>query len=284
MNFFNKLPTITYNNNMARNIMARAKLSDTTKANSRLFIPYTTGGEDRIDTLSQHYYGTPNYTWLIWFANETIDPYYGMALSEYDLEQFIISKYGSLAEAQRRIIHYKNNWATDKTVITVSTFNNMRGGTQKYWQPVLDYNLNVKSYVRRNDDQIVNTNRIASLSFAGVSGEFIVGEEIQVESNPTTYGFCAYADSTTATIQHVTGSFGAGQTVIGKQSGAVALLSDANNLVSASAAYYDADYWTAVTAYEYEVELNERKREILLMDAMYASQADLELKRVMTEL
>lgn len=266
---------------MAKNILARAKLSDATKANSRLFLPYTTGGDERVDTISTQYYGTPGYTWLIWFANDTIDPYYGMALNEYDLEQYIITKYGSLADAQRKIVHYKNNWESDPTKITVNTFNGMQAGSQKYWSPILDYNFNVTGYTRKRDDQILNTNRIAQITISNSTGEFKAGEEIQSTSDSTIYGFCTYSDAATITIQHVSGSFATDMTVFGKESGSQATVTSANNRVSVTSAYTDAYYWSPVTGYEYEIAVNESKKTILLMDAMQAGQADYELKRVM---
>lgn len=282
MNFFNKLPTITYDNNLAVNILARAKLSDSTKANSRLFLPYALGGDERIDTLSNQYYGSPGYTWLVWFANETVDPYYGLPLNEYDLEQYIISKYGSVAAAQRKIKHYKNNWADDDRRISVAAFNNLSNGTQKYWQPVLDYNLNVAQYARRADDQILNTNRIGTISIANSTGSFIIGEEVQDSLDSTTYGFVTYADSTTITVQHLQGTFDTDATLFGKESGSTATVTEANNFVTTTSAFDESYYWSAVTFYDYEVELNEIKKNIVLLDAAQSAQAEQELKRVMS--
>lgn len=281
MNFFNKLPTITYNGNLARNIMARAKLSDSTKANSRLFYPYTTSGEERVDNLSHQYYGSPGYSWLIWFANETIDPYYGMALSEYDLEQFIINKYGSIGLAQRKIAHFKINWKEDETRITAALYNSFSTGEQKYWEPVLDYNLNIKGYKRKQDDQILNTNRISSIAVVNSSGTFKQGEEIRVNGDSSKYGFCTYTDETNITLQHVEGIFGISNTVIGIESGASAVVTSVNNLLSTTSAFTEPRYWIPVTYYDYEVELNEKKKEIVLLDAMKKNAAEQELNRVM---
>lgn len=282
MNFFNKLPTITYNGNIARNIMARAKLSDAAKANSRLFFPYVTSGEERVDNLSQQYYGNPGYTWLIWFANETIDPYYGMALSEYDLEQYIITKYGSISLAQRKISHYKLNWRDATAGITVDVYNSFAFGEQKYWEPILDYNLNVRGYRRKQEDQILNTNRVGSLTITLTSGQFKVGEEVCVIDNPAIYGFITYCDNQAITAQHLQGLFSAGATLIGKESGAQALLTAVNNFVDTTSAFTEARYWSPVTYYEYEVEQNEKKKEILLVDAAQKNMAELELTRVMS--
>jgi hypothetical protein len=282
MNFFNKLPTINYNGNIARNIMARAKLSDSAKANSRLFYPYTTSGEERVDNLSQQYYGSPGYTWLIWFANETIDPYYGMALNEYDLEQYIITKYGSTSLAQRKISHYKVNWSDASSGITVDLYNSLNNGDQKYWEPILDYNLNVRGYRRKQEDQILNTNRVGALNIVANTAAFKIGEEVCDINNSAIYGFITYSDDTSITAQHLQGNFNAGSIVIGKESGAQATVTFANNFVATTSAFTEAKYWSPVTYYEYEVEENEKKKEIQLVDAMQKNIAEQELIRVMS--
>ena len=74
---------------------------------------------------------------------------------------------------QAKISHYKLNWESDNTAISVNTFENMQQGTQKYWEPVLDYNLNVKAYRRKREDQIINTNRIATVNITSTTGTLI---------------------------------------------------------------------------------------------------------------
>lgn len=282
MNFFNKIPTITYNNNLARNIMARAKLSDTTKANSKLFFPYVMNEADRIDHLSNSYYGSPNYTWLIWFANETIDPYYDLPLSELELIDFIASKYGSVEMAQRKIAYFKNNWEDDQTTITTSAFESITDGGKKYWQPMLDYNLNVLGYKRKQEDQYLNTNRMASFDVTNVTGTFKAGEEIQKDG--TNYGFHVSSDSTTVVIQHVYGYFYIGDTIVGKESGATATIVTAQNVISTTSAYSQSNYWKAVSYFDHELYENDKKKKILLLDAQQATRAEQELKRVMDTL
>lgn len=281
MNFFNKIPTITYDGQLVRNIMARAKLSDTTKNNNQLFFEYTDSGEVRADTLSYQYYKNPGYSWLIWFANEIIDPYYDMALSSYDFEQFIIGKYGSIELAQRKIVHYKLNGADSNADITIEAYENLQPNTKKYWEPILDYNLNVKVYTRKRDDQILNTNRVGSINFINATGTFKQGEEIQQLDDTTVYGFCTFADSSTLTVQHLQRSFRVNTTIVGKESGAQAQVVAVNNFLATTAAYTNSSYWSPVTYYDYEYDLNEKKKQILLMDAMQVSRAEQELIRVM---
>lgn len=282
MNFFNKIPTITYGNDLARNIMARAKLSDTTKANSKLFFPYVMNEADRIDHLSNSYYGSPNYTWLIWFANETIDPYYDLPLSELELIDFITSKYGSVELAQRKIAYFKNNWEEDQSTISTSAFNAITDSSKKYWQPILDYNLNVQGYRRKQEDQFLNTNRMASFQITNATGKFKIGEEIQKDG--TNYGFHVSSDNSIIIIQHVYGYFYVGDTIVGKESGTTATIVSAENVIATTSAYEQSNYWKAVSYFEHEINENEKKKKILLLDAQQASRAEQELKRVMDTL
>lgn len=279
MNYFNKLPTITYDNKVAVNILARAKLSDQTKGDRRLFLPYTTTDGDRVDMISQAYYGNPGYSWLIWFANETVDPYYEMSLSELDLQDYIISKYGSIELSQRKIAFYRTNGKSDTRVLTPLQYSALPYGEQKYWEPVLDYLLNIKEYRRKDEPQEVATNRIGSIDITGLTGQFKIGEEVQYTG--TNYGFCTFASNTVITVNNITGAFEANTTIIGKESGAQATVVACNNAISTTQAYDQSQYWEAVTFYDYEIEQNEIKKEILLMDNRYTTQTEQQLKRTL---
>lgn len=279
MNYFNKLPTVTYDNKIAVNILARAKLSDQTKGDSRLFLPYTMSDGDRVDTLSQAYYDNPGYTWLIWFANETVDPYYGMPLSEIDLEDYIIQKYGSTELSQRKVKFYRTNGRVDDRTLSKNEYAGLPNGEQKYWEPVLDYLLNVKEYKRKDEPQEITTNRIGSIDISSVTGQFKVGEEVQYTG--TNYGFCTFVSNTQLTVNNITGNFVVGTVIIGKESGARATVAACNNAISTTLAYEQPLYWEAVTYFDYELEENEKRKEILLMDVRYTTQAEQELKRTL---
>ena len=64
MNYFNKLPTIIYDGQLAKNLLARAKLSDSTRNNKLTFQRYTINELDRVDVLSNYYYDNPGYSWF----------------------------------------------------------------------------------------------------------------------------------------------------------------------------------------------------------------------------
>jgi hypothetical protein len=51
--------------------------------------------------------------------------------------------------------------------------------------------------------------------------------------------------------------------------------------VSVTPADTDNAYWDAVSFFDYEIEENQKKREVLLVDSRYKSQVEQELKRVL---
>ena len=282
MNYFNKLPLITYDNNIAVNIMARAKLSDNIKSDRSALLPYTLEDGDRMDTVARAYYGNAGYSWLIWFSNETVDPYFDMPLGDLDFQEYMRTKYGSIELAQRKIAFYRTNGAVDDRKITTAQFNSFVNGEQKYWEPELDYLLNIKGYVRNTNPQTINTSRIASITFTqtGIqSGQFKVGEEIQ--QSGTVYGFATYVSNSQLTVQHVNGNYTVGATVTGRESGAKGTIVAANNTVATTQAFNDVTYWQPITFYDQEMEQNELKREIFLTDSRLKNQIEQDLKRAM---
>lgn len=277
MNFFDKLPTITYNNMLCKNLLARAVISTKVREQKEAFYPYVMDGNDRMDIVSNDYYNTPGYTWLIWMTNNIIDPYFGTPLSEFDLTQHIIKKYGSQEAANRKIKCYRSNWYDNVSeTLTPDAYNGLSSNLKKYYEPVLDVYMNLNHYHRKREDLIVNTNRIVGITISNPVGSFIEGEEIQTDG--TNYGFVTYSTETTVTAQHITGTFTG--TITGQESGATATVDNVETLTE-TIAYVDVDYWAPVSFYEFEIELNEMRKSIKLLDPRFAKQAENDLKRIM---
>jgi hypothetical protein len=278
MNYFNKIPTIIYDGQVAKNLLARAKLSDKTMKSKGTFYPYTMDDTDRADTISQHYYEKPGYTWLIWMANNIIDPYYSLALTEDDFNNHIISKYGSQAKAMRKIAFYRTKFNSE-TRISVSQYSALTPRFMKYYEPVLDAYGSIIEYRRKVDKDITNTNKIITLTLSNVTSRLTVGEEVQVDG--TNYAFVTLVDGSTISCQHVNGTFASGDSITAKESGITATVVSATTIIE-TIAFTDAAYWEAISYYDYERELNEDKKEVNLLDVRYKSQAESELKRLMS--
>ena len=62
---------------------------------------------ERADTLSLRYYGGFEYVWLIFLANNILDPIFDWPLSQDELRKHIICKYGSLTADNSGVHHYE---------------------------------------------------------------------------------------------------------------------------------------------------------------------------------
>lgn len=277
MNYFNKIPTISYNNYIAKNLLVRARLSDQLRRSKTSFLPYEIEEGDRIDILSNLYYDDPGYTWLVWMTNNSIDPYYDQPLDQNDFIDFIKQKYGSFSVAARKISFYRNNWYDNIDVeLSPNAFNALSNSTQKYFEPVLNNTRQVAKFRRKREDHQLHTNKIITFDTSNLAGTFIVGEEVR--TNPTNFAFVTFANSTVMSCQHVTGTLSG--SITGQQSNASATVGTIT-VISETLASTESVFWSPVTLFEHEQEINEAKKAIKLLDVRFRNQAEDDIKRVM---
>lgn len=290
MKFFNKFPTIAYNGQVVKNFMARVRLSDETLANRSLFYPYTQDESDRVDTISSKYYDHSDYMWLIFLANDIVDPYYDMFVKYSDFDKFIVKKYGSIANAYQQIAFWRNNWVTDETEITISHYENtLPAIAKKYWDPITDqYNI-VQGYRRKQEDWIVDTNMIVQTTIANVNGSFTVGERVsQTYSNNqvTANAVVTFSNSTVLTLKHVIGSedilasnSSVTLTITGLSSNATANIQTISTTLNITDA--EANYWSPVSYYDYEDELNAKRKTFDMIDSRAKGEIETQLKKAL---
>lgn len=281
MKYFEKLPIISYNGFTARNLMARAALTNDTRDSRSLYLPYSLEDDMRPDTLAQAYYDNPDYAWLVWMSNNTIDPYYDYYLNDSDFDAFIAKKYGSIEAAMGEPAFYRNNYMNDSTTLTPTAFDNLPAAYKKYYRPLLDSTLRVSAYIRKKRDWVVNTNRIITFTLTtALVDTFQVGERIEVTNDSSINAYVTYADSTTVTCQHVNGTFIPGRSIVGKTSNATAAISDVT-VISVAIPEEEYVFWQPITKYDYERELNDQKRNMKLIDNRYKQTIENELRRVL---
>ena len=286
MKFFNKLPIISYNGQVARNFLARARLTEETRNNNNIFYPYTVTEQDRIDHISHKYYDDSDYMWMIYLANDIVDPYFDLYLNDTNFDRFITDKYGSIANAQQQIIYWRNNWETDDTELSVSGFESLPSYAKKYYNPKIDRYNNAYSYERKQEDLIVDTNQIVTV-VVEATGTFTIGEKVTqtfANSSVAANAIVTFANSTQITLKHIIGEVEVSNstvttTITGISSAATA------NAQSLSVRYavpsLEAVYWSPVSYYDHEAENNARKKTIQLIDTRLKGEVERELKKVM---
>ena len=128
--YFSDFPQIEYQAKIARFIMARPRIASSLLSNPAAVYSYTVNNDLRPDQVAHLYYGDSELLWLIFLANNIVDPYYGWPLTQNVFEDFLISKYGSIALAKSTIKHYRYQekdketdelWQT-KEIVTKETY------------------------------------------------------------------------------------------------------------------------------------------------------------------
>ena len=118
--YFKNFPIIEYNAKIARNIIARPRLKESILSNPLAFYDYVIEHDMRPDQVAAGYYKDPSLLWLIFLANDIVDPYYEWPLTQEQFRRHLIAKYGSVEEAQSKILHYKHK--TNGTIISTDTY------------------------------------------------------------------------------------------------------------------------------------------------------------------
>lgn len=98
MEYFRYLPIIEYSDNQATNILVRGAVRDYIKNNIYTYYPYDVTDSDRPDIVADWYYGNSRYAWLIFYANDIVDPYYGWPFTYREFKDYIEGKYGDNSE------------------------------------------------------------------------------------------------------------------------------------------------------------------------------------------
>lgn len=120
--YFKLFPQVKYGDVVLTDVTRRAKFLESLGSNPLTFLPYTVDEGDRPEDVAFYYYGDPGYVWLIYLANNIVDPYTDWVMSDEDFNNYIIKKYetqsgstglGVIAWTQNttiteNILHYEN--------------------------------------------------------------------------------------------------------------------------------------------------------------------------------
>ena len=169
--YFNRYPLVDYGGQVAKNIMIRTDFTPETEADLNSKFDFSISDElQRPDNLSQSYYDNPYYDWVIYMANDIVDPYHDYYRSSSDLNKFIAAKYGSVANAQNQVLYYRNDWAaTSGDQLSKSVYNNLDESIKKYYKPIIDNTNNIVAYERIEEDWTKSTNKIQELTVSNTT-------------------------------------------------------------------------------------------------------------------
>jgi len=287
--YFEKFPITSYSNTNVVDITKRSTLLNLVYNNPYAFYPYEITSNERADQLSYRYYDDQYKSWILYFSNRIVDPYYEWYLHDSEFNAFIISKYGSFENSVEKIKYYLNNWVGQEN-IAPNYYNALPPNLKKYWEPVYN-NYSIISYKRSEYDWIVNTNKIVSYNtytsntVTTFNPNFIKDEICKVYfTDATAQGQLLSFSNTSLQLQHVSGEYvyyNSGY-IVGTESGSNVTFNTAS-LVIKNIPDEELIYWSPVTYYEYEMKKNEYNKTLRVIDKVYTQKLSDNLKTTMNE-
>ena len=216
----------------------------------------------------------------------------------------ITKKYGSIPDAQQKIMNYRNNWESDKgNDIGVAEYNALTVAQQYYWEPIYKNGM-VYSYKRKENSWKKDTNKIVRYSVTANAYQlsaFVNNEIVQVVFDNYNSGNGQFVMSNTVNVyvnsslltntnlnfvylQHMRGQYETNNTsgivvtgnsyMYGTESQVNVAISIVENestndsvIVVANNIPVDEErYWESVSYYDYETEKNEYNKTIRVME------------------
>ena len=127
--FFDTFPLLSYSITsgnakefqLVTNIFFRLSIIKEVLNNITAYYEYIITDNDRPEILAEKIYGNPEAHWIILYANDMLDPQYDWPLNSRDFDNYIINKYGSIANSKNTVHHYEKVVTRTENLSGVST-------------------------------------------------------------------------------------------------------------------------------------------------------------------
>ena len=93
MKYFENFTVIEYEGRRIRDISRRSNFARAVSNNPFLYYPYTVTEGERAEDIANFYYGSVDYVWLVYMANNIIDPYHEWPMDPQTFNDYLVEKY-----------------------------------------------------------------------------------------------------------------------------------------------------------------------------------------------
>ena len=97
MKYFQNFPIVEYQGRRVRDISRRSAFAKAVATNPFLYYPYTVKEGERPEDIAEFYYGSVDYIWLVYLANNIIDPYHQWTMDEQTFKNYLVDKYEDIS-------------------------------------------------------------------------------------------------------------------------------------------------------------------------------------------
>jgi|TARA_B110000977_G_scaffold17708_1_gene21466 hypothetical protein len=116
--YFQDFPVIRYEGRKVRDITRRASFVRAVSNNPYVYYSYTIKDGQRAEDVALEYYGSVDYIWLVYMANNIIDPYYEWPMDASTFNDYLVDKYtaesGKIGED---VIDWTKNESIDDNIL-----------------------------------------------------------------------------------------------------------------------------------------------------------------------
>lgn len=118
MKYFENFPLIDYQGRRVRDISRRSSFLTAIQNNPYLYYPYTVKANERAEDVANAYYGSVDFVWLVYLANNIIDPYHEWPMDENTFNDYLVDKYTEQSgETGEDVIDWIRDEANDQNII-----------------------------------------------------------------------------------------------------------------------------------------------------------------------
>ena len=98
MKYFENFPTINYNGRRVKDITRRSAFLTAVQNNPYVYYPYTVSSNERAEDVARLYYGSVDFVWLVYLANNIMDPYHEWTMNENTFNDYLVDKYAEQSQ------------------------------------------------------------------------------------------------------------------------------------------------------------------------------------------
>lgn len=293
MSYFSKFPKFLYSTSLgvpnpkaAVNIIAKANFLSETINNTSIFYEYSVKDGERPEDIAAKMYKDPLKHWIVLLSNNITDPQYDWVLSMRAFEDYINKKYSSITFALNPSETYNVSYTVGETVYQGSTIDKADCiGT------VVAYNGTSKTLTIKFADQVFANNANVTGASSNVTHK-VVGitynnDGFNWASNTNYYVQVTEVASNNVDSKKTTTKYQVSANDYNWSTDTIFAI-NTNTSYSNNYTLVDGSVLTInttiapVTYYDHELNLNEEKRNIIIIKPTFVPSIEQELRKLMS--